>query len=182
MLEASTNPFAVVAMAHLKTQETQNDAENRYQWKWTFTRRLYELGFRRDDIVQLFKFIDWLMVLPGQLDELYREAFETFEERKNMPYITSIERIGVERGIKIGREEGIEQGIERGIEQGLEQGERKGLLTAIELALEIKFGADGVALVPAVRDVASLADLQQIYIRLIADASLDELRYLTATL
>ena len=43
-LEASTNPFATVVMAHLKTQDTRHDPDDRYRWKWTFTRRLYEMG------------------------------------------------------------------------------------------------------------------------------------------
>ena len=43
-LEASANPFAIVVMAHLKTQETQGNPADRYRWKWAFTRRLYELG------------------------------------------------------------------------------------------------------------------------------------------
>ena len=112
------------------------------------------------------RFIDLLMVLPEPLEELYLDAVEAYEEGKQMPYITSAERIGVKRGFKLGREE------------GREEGKRNGLLTAIELALEIKFGADGVALVPVVRQVASMERLQEAYIRLIAGASLDEFRYL----
>ena len=170
-LEASTNPFAIVVMAHLKTQDTQGDPEDRLQWKWVFTRRLYELGFGRDDVIHLFRFIDGLMLLPEHLDELYWEQVDRYEERKKMPYITSVERIGHKRG----KQEGLEQGIE----QGIEQGERKGLLTAIELALEIKFGAEGAALAPILGQVINMQRLQQIYIRLIAGASLDELRYLS---
>jgi hypothetical protein len=178
MLEASTNPFATVVMAHLKTQDTRNDPDDRYRWKWVFTRRLYELGFGREDIIGLYNFIDLLMVLPEPLDELYLDEVKAYEESKQMPYITSAERIGVKRGIQQGIEIGREEGREEGLEQGIEQGERKGLLTAIDLALEIKFGADGVALAPTVRQVAGMDRLQQLYIRLIAGAGLDELRYL----
>ncbi|MBK6431837.1 hypothetical protein [Candidatus Amarolinea dominans] len=53
-----------------------------------------------------------------------------------MPYITSVERIGMQRGI----EQGIQQGIQQGMEQGMEQGSRVELLAAIELGLELRFG------------------------------------------
>jgi hypothetical protein len=178
MLESSTNPFAIVVMAHLKTQDTQQDPEDRYRWKWAFTRRLYAMGFSRDDIIGLYTFVDLLMALPEPLEERYLDELEAYEEGLQMPYITSAERIGIKRGIKIGKEEGRAEGLEQDLEQGREEGERKGLLTAIELALQIKFGADGEAFAPAVRQVVSMERLQQIYIRLIAGAGLDELRYL----
>lgn len=170
MLESSTNPFAIVVMAHLKTQETLHDPQDRYRWKWSFTRRLYAMGFSRDAIIGLYTFIDLLMVLPEPLEGLYLDELEAYEEGLQMPYITSAER----RGIKIGKQEGLAEGLEK----GREEGERKGLLTAIELALQIKFGADGDAFAPTVRQVAAMNRLQQIYIRLIAGANLDELRYL----
>jgi predicted transposase YdaD len=89
---------------------------------------------------------------------------------RESPWYEEIVQEGYLKGQEIGRLEGREE--------GREEGERHGLLTAIELALEIKFGADGVALVPAVRQVTGMERLQQLYIRLIAGASLDEFRYL----
>jgi hypothetical protein len=53
-LEASQNPFAIVVMAHLKTKETRNDAVARKEWKFRLTRSLYERGFERQDILNLF--------------------------------------------------------------------------------------------------------------------------------
>jgi hypothetical protein len=57
-LEASQNPFAIVVMAHLKTKETRNDAMARKEWKFKLTRSLYERGYERQDILNLFRFID----------------------------------------------------------------------------------------------------------------------------
>ncbi len=54
-LEASVNPFATVVMAHLKAQETRHDDNARLDWKWSLTRRLYDKGYSRDDIVTLYR-------------------------------------------------------------------------------------------------------------------------------
>ena len=57
-LEESRNPFAVVVMAHLKALETQADVTARKAAKWQLLRRLYEQGYARVDILNLFRFID----------------------------------------------------------------------------------------------------------------------------
>ncbi len=101
-LEASDNPFAVVVMTHLKAQETKKDKQSRKEWKLRLIRRLYEQGYNRADIVNLFRFIDWIMVLPKGLDRSFWTELKTYEETRRVPYITSVERIGFERGLKEG--------------------------------------------------------------------------------
>jgi hypothetical protein len=54
-LEESQNPFAIVVMAHLKTKETRNDAVARKEWKFRLTKGLYERGYGRQDILNLFR-------------------------------------------------------------------------------------------------------------------------------
>jgi hypothetical protein len=99
-LEASRNPFAAVVMAHLKTQETKHDAQSRKVWKFTLVKRLYELGYKRSNVLNLFKVIDWIMILPEGLERAFWEELKTYEEEHKMPYITSVEEIGYERGVK----------------------------------------------------------------------------------
>src|SRR6056297_2844019 len=43
-LEAETNPFAIIVLAHLGTQKTKHDLQNRYKWKWKIIRLLYDRG------------------------------------------------------------------------------------------------------------------------------------------
>ena len=107
LLEASANPFATVVMAHLKTQETQGNPADRYRWKWAFTRRLYQLGLARDEIIQLYRFIDWLMRLPDELEAEYLQAIETYEKEQTVTFITYAERIGEERGFQKAIELGL---------------------------------------------------------------------------
>ena len=97
-LEASQNPFAIVVMAHLKTKETRNDAVARREWKFKLTRMLYERGYERQDILNLFRFIDWILELPEDLKRSFRDELEAYEREQQMPYVTSIERMGIEQG------------------------------------------------------------------------------------
>ena len=138
-LEASRNPFATVVMAHLKAQETRSDAQGRFASKLALTRRLYEQGYSREDVVNLFQFIDWIMSLPEELEQEFWREVRNLEEDLRMPYITSVERIATEKGIQ--------------------QGMRTGLLEGIELGLRLKFGSEGLGILP---EISRLADVEQL--------------------
>ena len=97
-LEASDNPFATVVMAHLKTQETSKKLGERKNWKFSLIRRLYEQGWQERDIRNLYRFIDWVMILPKALEADFWQEFKLFEQELTMSYITTGERIGYERG------------------------------------------------------------------------------------
>ena len=66
-LERSSNPFAVIVMAHLKEMETKGDIDSRLFWKITLVKKLYEKGYSKEDILLLYKFIDCLVNLPEEL-------------------------------------------------------------------------------------------------------------------
>lgn len=105
-LEASDNIFTNVVMAHLKTQETLKKPGKRKEWKFALIRRLYEQGLDEQDIRNLYIFIDWVMILPKELENEFWEEFKQFEQERSMPYMTTGERIGYERG----KEEGLVEG------------------------------------------------------------------------
>ena len=74
-IDASSNPFAIVVMAHLKASETRADKSRRFEWKLAITRRLYERRFSRDDVINLFRFIDWVLSVPEELEQdFWREV------------------------------------------------------------------------------------------------------------
>jgi hypothetical protein len=116
-LEASQNPFSKVVMAHLKMQETKSDKKNRKVWKMHLIRQLYESGYNADDVLNLFRFIDWLLSLPKGLEREFWTELEAFEKERQMTYITSVERIGFERGLKQGKKEGKESGKQEKAEE-----------------------------------------------------------------
>lgn len=146
VLEESRNPFAIVVMAHLKALETRDNRNQRKEWKLTLTRRLYEQGYEREDIINLFQFVDWIMSLPQELEQQFWQEVIQLEEERRMPYITSVERIGIQKG------------IQQGIEQSRQQFKQI-LLESIELGLELKFGNEGLSLLP---EISLLEDVEQL--------------------
>jgi hypothetical protein len=156
--EKSGNPFAMAVAAHLKTQETRHDPEERKKWKLHLIKQLYEQGRERKYIINLFRFIDWLMRLPEAAEKAFREEIFRYEEEKKMRYITSVERIGRAEGLQ----QGLQQGVQQGLQQGLQQGMRKGLLEAVEMGLSLKFGAEGEKLLPAIRLIEDSERLERI--------------------
>jgi len=97
-LEASRNPFGIIVVAHLKTLETKKDDQARLKWKLSLSKALYLKGYSREDIMNLYRFIDWLMVLPKDLDLKFQDEMKAFEEEMKVAYITTAERIGIEKG------------------------------------------------------------------------------------
>lgn len=141
-LEQMGSPFAVITAAHLRTGQTRKNPGDRYQAKFRLVKMLYQHGWDRQRILDLFGIIDWMMQLPKELElELWQEI-EQFEGT-NMRYVTSIERIAIERGreqgIELGREQGIELGMEQGMQVGREQG-RKDALAILTRILVRRFG------------------------------------------
>ena len=63
--------------------------------KLELTKLLYKRGYTRQQILELFRFIDWVMELPQELDEAFTKAIHEFEEAKKVQYISSIERRGL---------------------------------------------------------------------------------------
>jgi Domain of unknown function (DUF4351) len=104
-LESSENPFATVVMAHLKVLETKRNVDQRKAWKFTLTKALYEKGYGRQEVLDLYRFIDWVMILPEAVERSFWQELQSFEEERKVTYVTNAERFGIEKGIK--------QGIER---------------------------------------------------------------------
>lgn len=105
-LEANPNPFALVVMAHLKSKTTKSHPTNRFKGKIELVESLYKRGYSRESVLELLRFIDWLLVLPDDLELKFDEAVDKLEEEKRMLYVTSWER----RALKKGREEGRQRG------------------------------------------------------------------------
>ena len=99
-LESSENPFAVVVMAHLRAMETRKNPEDRFKFKLNLSKSLYRRGWTKQQIIDLYRFIDWVMALPENLETIYHEELVKIEEVYKMPYVTTAERIGIKKGRK----------------------------------------------------------------------------------
>ncbi len=106
------NPFSVAVAAHLKAKMTQNDMETRVLYKWSVIKSLYRAGFDRATILELNRFIDWVMALPQDLAEKFKSDLLKFEEEQNMPYVTSYERIATQQGLQQGLQKGLPEQLE----------------------------------------------------------------------
>ncbi len=68
---ASLHPgykIKIVVLAHLQSQRERNNPEGRLLGKLALIRRLYERGYTRQAILDLFRFIDWVLELPKDLE------------------------------------------------------------------------------------------------------------------
>jgi hypothetical protein len=106
-LAALQNPFAVLVMAHLKAQSTRRNPDQRYEWKLSLLKGLYARGYNREQILNLFRFINWMMTLPDYLEERLATNLTAYEEEIKMPYITPLERFATERGVLQERREAV---------------------------------------------------------------------------
>jgi hypothetical protein len=145
-LEANPNPFALVVMAHLQTHKTRQKAKERLQGKLALVRMLYERGYAKQDILELFRFIDWVLVLPEELETEFAQSVIEYEETAKMPYVTSVERVG----------------IKKGIQQGIQQGEVNTFRQALIEVLIARFGELPSSLISAVNGIADPVVLRKL--------------------
>jgi hypothetical protein len=90
--------------------------------------------------------------LPAAPESPFRKAIHHYEEAKRMPYITSFERHGL----------------------------RKGLLQSLEACLDVKFGAEGLKLMPEVKEITDIDVLHAVLQAIRTAASPGELRQVWA--
>ncbi len=114
LLYSNPNPFALVTLAHLLTQATRQDMNARFAAKWKLVQLLYQRGWGKQQVIDLFSVLDWMMRLPEQLKRSLWHNIEVLEEQEKMRYVTSVEQIGIEKGLLLGRLEGEQSGIAKG--------------------------------------------------------------------
>lgn len=157
---AAAQPSAVMVVANWAAQRTGGDMGARREWKWALTRRLYDAGFGRQDVLELYRLIDWLLRLPVELEQAHGEQLRQYEEQKRMRYVTSIERLAREEGQTAGRAKGR---VEEGMELVLRQLRRRFGSLAPELEQRIRAltveQVEGLA--EALLDFAGPADLEK---------------------
>ena len=100
-LKRSVNLFAPVILAQLAALEKQTP-ESRLATKIALTRDLYKKGWQKNDIVAIYTFIDWILALPEALALQYHKEIEKIEEELKVSYVTTAERIGIEKGRREG--------------------------------------------------------------------------------
>ncbi len=145
-LEQSNNIFAIVVMAHLKTKATNSNLSAREQWKWNLARLLYQKGYNRKEIVDLYKVIDLMMALSEDLQLSFDQKLANYQEERKMPLITNIERRAIEKT-------------------------RKQDITKL---LQVRFGDIPQSLVENINQIDDISLLEQLLLSTISVSSLEE--------
>lgn len=153
-LAQNNNPFAIIVMAHQKTKSTTSNLTEREQWKWELVRSLYERGFRKFDIINLFKFIDKMMTLPPELQLNFQTQVNQYEEAQKMEFLSTLEEMALERGQERGAKENCRQNI-------------------LDL-LQKRFNNVPETLVKAINNIEDLAWLKQLLVETISVNSTEE--------
>lgn len=147
-----------MVMAHLKTQATSANMEERQQWKRVLFRLLLSKGYSREQVVNLFRFVDRMMKLPKELEEqLTTEIIEGREERQ-MPFMSQFEEIAQEKGM----------------ERGTQRTQRENTLAI----LEVRFGEVPPSVVEAVNGIEDISILTQLHRQAIAIGSVAQFQQL----
>jgi hypothetical protein len=148
-LDASDSPFALVTRIHLEYLAAGSSGQKRLDARVALTRRLYQHGFSREQVIRLYRFLGYLMRLPGDLALKYREALESIEGELSMPYITDTEQLA------------------------RSEGQLRGLREAVLDALEARFGEIPYPTREAVNHVGSDAALRKLLRLAVTVKSLD---------
>jgi hypothetical protein len=161
-LETSSDPIAAMVLAHLGTLEATDEEWSLFAHKRRVMRSLYERGMSKQMVLELLRLVDWMMTLPKPQELLFRQEHEQWEKEKQMPYVTSFERLAREEGEAKGRAEGL----------------REGLLEAIELGLKLRFGAEGLQCFPALHQLVDITALRRIKQAIETAQAVDDIRQL----
>ncbi len=155
------NPFALVTAAHLFTRQTKCNDQQRLAAKWRLAKPLYERNWSKQRIIDLFSVIDWMMQVPKELQNQLWQDIEQLERNRSMPYITSVERIGIEKG------------MQQGMQQGKIAGRLEGESSLFERLLARRFGPPSADIQDRLK-AATLEQLEQWAENLLDAATLEE--------
>ena len=135
-LLASDNAFGLITAAHILTQQTRKQHQERYEAKLRLVRLLYQRQWDKQRVIDLFSVLDWLLQLPEWLNSQVLQELETIEESKKVRYVTSVERIGMAKGIA----KGLVEGRVKGLQEGRQEGRQEGVSRLLRRLLERRFG------------------------------------------
>ena len=146
-LAEGENLFGWLVVAQLIARRAKDDPKTRKGWKLRLLAGLNSRNLEGEDRRQWSRYFDWLLVLSDEDDA---EIDALLQKEKPVPYVTSWERRGYERGKR----------------------------EAIEAVLEVRFGPDAHVLHEEIQKRTQVTELQKLIDASKTVASLDEFRAL----
>ena len=145
-LEASDNPFALVVLAAKRNLQSREDEEKRFSFKRELIRLMLDKGYRREEILHVFRFLDGVLALTNlEKEKIIYDEFMGKEVEK-VAYITNFERLAM---LRVARELVLD-------------------------ALEVKFGAVSKDIFGKVEKIQEREVLRQLHRQAIIASSLEE--------
>jgi len=132
---APSNPFAVVVLAQLEAN-TRHPGQERLVRKTQLIRRLIDWRYNERQIQALFLIIDAMLTLPEPLEQAFTDIVNQLEEETHMTYVTSVERVRLQRE----RDKARQEGLQKGLQKGQQAGQLKGAGELLAAQLTRKFG------------------------------------------
>lgn len=114
--------FAKVILAQLVVMETRKNVASRVPSKLALVKELLKLGLTNDQTRELYKFIDWVMIIPEDLMLTYNEQLKEIADENdewNIPYVSTAERVGMIKGSRLFLERQIKHRFPRDAEKFL---------------------------------------------------------------
>jgi len=117
VLEQSDNPFALVVLAHLRALKTRGKPQLLMREKIALIRALRERRYHGEQVIHLYKVVDYMITLSERIEQLVDKIVREFEAESEWP-LTSLEELAIKRGAAQGLEQGLEQGLQQGAPTG----------------------------------------------------------------
>lgn len=89
-----------IARAQIASLKTTDSPKSRYDAKKRLLLSLYKTGYTADDVRAAYGMIDHMMLLGEALKKRLNQDIFQFEQEINMPFVTSAEEAGIEKGIE----------------------------------------------------------------------------------
>ena len=106
-LEQSENPFALVVLAHLRTLQARGRGKAKKEFKKQLIRLTWQRGYSKKQTGQLLRVVDWMLILPENLERELRQELAAEEQQYMKQYVTSWERMAREEGKLEGQVEAL---------------------------------------------------------------------------
>jgi flagellar biosynthesis/type III secretory pathway protein FliH len=134
---------------------------------------LRELAERETALEYLYTLLRYVSQAAASINqETLSRAVQTAFPARGGELMETLAKEWMEQGIQQGTQQGFQQGREEGLQQGL----RQGLLAAVELGLELRFGVEGLRLLPEIYKLDDVDLLRAIHEGLKRVQTLDELQ------
>ena len=130
-LQQRNDLFSKVILAQLTVMETRKNLALRVESKLSLIRQLLKLGLTNEETRQLYKFIDWLLIIPEDLMLTYNEQIQEVAEEWDVPYVST--------SVKVAQIKSREEGLKTGLRKGRQEGKQEGIRMMLDRQIRRRF-------------------------------------------